>query len=185
MTTEHIKTQVANAQKIYQHYWPSISPPHPCDFVGTYQDVDALDYLHYEGIEFAEGGLFGVSLVWGDALRHHLGLEWCAHDDPRLFYPCLRSPETFPSFSLHPYPAVCEALSRSSPQFGKLTFAFEKVLLDVWLMLGLFDADKEHKLQQEIVALVDFDDEGFMRYGKDALDELKKVWHTTDRRRRV
>ena len=116
MMSEQVRKQILGVQAAYKNFWQSIEPPYACEFTGTYKDVEALDYLHYEGIEFPGDSLFDVSLVWGDALRHHLGLNWYAHDDQRLFYPVPKDQRWMPFFyhSSLPHSQPSDGIRKSS-----------------------------------------------------------------------
>ena len=67
---------VTAAQKAFRDRWESIRPPCSTTFDGTIQDVHALDYMDYEGIDFPLPGLEGSALVCGEVLRRAAGLEW-------------------------------------------------------------------------------------------------------------
>src|ERR671912_792242 len=67
---------VSEAADAFRKLWASIRPPWPHAFDGTVNDVRAIDYLDYEGINFPKCGIEGAALVCGEVLRRAAGLEW-------------------------------------------------------------------------------------------------------------
>jgi hypothetical protein len=67
---------LAHAQQSFRTQWASTEPHFPGPFDGNLADVDALDYLHYEGYEYPECGIEGAGLVCGEVLRKAARLHW-------------------------------------------------------------------------------------------------------------
>lgn len=67
---------VEQAQTAFRDRWESISPPFPAAFNGAIEDVNALDYMEYEGIDFPVPRLECSALVCGEVVRRAADLEW-------------------------------------------------------------------------------------------------------------
>jgi hypothetical protein len=67
---------VRAAADAFRARWESIQPPFPAAFDGSLADIDALDYMRYEGIDFPPGGIESAALVCGEVLRRAADLEW-------------------------------------------------------------------------------------------------------------
>ena len=50
---------VQAARDEFRAHWESIRPIFPCAFDGTGVDIDALDYLDYEGLRYPDSGQAG------------------------------------------------------------------------------------------------------------------------------
>ena len=59
---------VKDAQAAFSERWESIRPPFQARFNGGIDDVRALDYMDYEGIEFPAPGLERAALVCGEVV---------------------------------------------------------------------------------------------------------------------
>src|SRR4051812_15336666 len=68
--------QIESAAAQFRELWTSIRPPFRQGFDYMVKDVLAIDYLHYEGINFPKCGVEGAALVCGEVLRRAAGLEW-------------------------------------------------------------------------------------------------------------
>src|SRR5258705_12572437 len=68
---------VEDACREFRAHWRSFDHmPFNCEFVGTLEDVRALDYLGYEGLGYPASYLSGAALVWGRVLEQQLGMSW-------------------------------------------------------------------------------------------------------------
>ena len=72
---------VRAAQDEFRVYWESIRPLFPCAFEGSGIDVDALDYLDYEGLRYPSCGQAGASLVWGNVIATQMPFRWFFDED--------------------------------------------------------------------------------------------------------
>lgn len=124
-------TQVAavdSACREFREHWRSLEHmPFPCEFLGTLDDVRALDYLDYEGLGYPASYLTGAALVWGRVLQQQLGMSWSSgyngeqvliHDAPGN------------RITVWPFARVLEAKERSLPQFGRYAWLLDRVLRD-------------------------------------------------------
>jgi|GEM_PF-2481999 len=103
-------TAVKNACREFYTHWCSFSnTPFTCEFAGALEDVDALDYLDYEGLHYPVSGLNGAALVWGHVLERQFGMSWSVGDNGELF---LTHGEPGHRIIIWPYARVLEAQGR-------------------------------------------------------------------------
>jgi hypothetical protein len=67
---------VATAQKAFRDRCGSKQLPYSVAFDGSIDDVDVLDYMVYEGIEFPSPALESSAFVCGEVVRRAAALEW-------------------------------------------------------------------------------------------------------------
>jgi hypothetical protein len=121
-------TAVSSACKEFREHWRLLEHmPFPCEFVGTLDDIRALDYLEYEGCGYPASYLTGAALVWGHVLKEQLRMSWSSgyngeqllvHDAPGN------------RITVWPFARVLEAQERSLPQFGRYAWLLDRVLRD-------------------------------------------------------
>jgi hypothetical protein len=118
---------IEQAAAEYRSFWSSFpSMPFPAPFNGGIEDIDALDYLDYEGLGGPPGGIEAAALTWGQVLAHQTGLQWVRCSIGGLW---LRAEDpACGAVSLWPLARVAEIQSRSSPQFDKFEVLTERVL---------------------------------------------------------
>jgi hypothetical protein len=112
----------------YREHWRGFkNMPFACEFAGAIEDVDALDYLDYEGLGYPRSDIDGAALVWGNVLARRLGMNWCMsyHDGLLL---CHESPGN--RITTWPYARVLEVRERSLPQYGRYAWLLDGVMQD-------------------------------------------------------
>lgn len=131
-------TPVTDAQAAFRTTYADAS--YPADFTGTWDDIRAMDYMWYEGIPYPGTGLREASLAWAAALRRIACLQWLVVDRAGDFQLAIGLMDTWPTVIIWPTERLLEAHACSMPQFGKVTWATERALLDL-LALDLDHAD--------------------------------------------
>lgn len=113
-------TDLARANDEFRALWASINPPWKPSFDGSFSDILAIDYLHYEGIGFPHCGMTGATLVTAELVRRAAKLEWVRAYDGELYLA-----DEHPSYVvICPRSRVEEIQLSVTPQFGKFaTFA--------------------------------------------------------------
>lgn len=137
--------------------WAAINPPWPHSFDGTVKDALAIDYLHYEGLEFPKCGIEGAALVCGEVLRRSARLEWvCSHRGNWV----LASPEDMWSqVVISPLARVDEIQFAGTPQFGRFSRFLVRAAIDAFPFVASGAQDDLRQLvvelhgEDEIVAL--------------------------------
>ena len=101
--------------------------PFACGFAGTIEDVNALDYLDYEGLGYPRSDIDGAALVWGNVVARQLGMAWQVsyHEDLLL---TLDSPGK--RITIWPYARVLEVRERSLSQYGRYAWLLDRVMQD-------------------------------------------------------
>ena len=115
---------VLAAQDEFRVYWESIRPLFPCAFEGSGIDVDALDYLDYEGLRYPSCGQAGASLVWGNVIATQMPFRWFFDED--LGSLMLRSQEK--GLTIWPFGRVYES-QRSADAIRQIRRLLEWVIL--------------------------------------------------------
>lgn len=67
---------VLSAVEGFRSHWASYPTLGEGEFAGAFEDIDALDYLNYEGLGYPESGMAGAALVWGNVLATSGGYCW-------------------------------------------------------------------------------------------------------------
>src|SRR5437016_5173752 len=90
--TETHLAPITTALAEFREHWRTFEHmPFSCEFAGTLEDVNALDYLVYEGLGYPRSDIDGAALVWGNVVAKQLGMIWCmsyhgdlllSHDSP-------------------------------------------------------------------------------------------------------
>ena len=123
---------IEEAQNRLQTHWASIPTlPYSPTFEGCLDDIQCLDYLHFEGIPYVNGDdeTDVVGTFWGHVYSQLTGLVWAT--DEEIGLPFLAAPEEqCEGFRLYPTIRVREAIGRSVPQFGKLAWALSAALFE-------------------------------------------------------
>ncbi len=101
--------------------------PFPGEFAGTLDDVESLDYLHYEGLGYPSPDCEDAALVWGSVLAKQLGMVWVAGPRGELL---LMHDAPGSRITIWPYARVLESSQRSGPQFGKFAWLLDCAIRD-------------------------------------------------------
>jgi hypothetical protein len=119
---------LSQAAVAFRETWVSISPPWPAAFDGTPTDVRAIDYLHYEGIDFPKCGLEGAALICGEVLRRAAGLEWIISYRGDWFL--LNSEGSWPGIAICPLARLQELEFSGTPQVGRFALFIARAAFD-------------------------------------------------------
>ncbi len=155
---------VQAARDAFRAHWESIRPIFPCAFDGTGVDIDALDYLDYEGLRYPVSGQAGASLIWGNVIATQMPFNWLFDDD--LGSLVLRSRER--GFTVWPFGRVYESQRSAETQFDKYRRLLEWVILQ---SLGLHLLGDEDRLR--LLALLGGEDSGLAQSVAYALGRLR------------
>ena len=148
----------------FRDHWNSICPIFPCAFEGTAADIDALDYLDYEGLRYPTPGLAGAALVWGNVIATQLPFRWSF--DEEINGLVLRSQNR--GLTIWPYGRVYESQRSAETQFDKYRWLLDWVILQT-LGLDLIDENDRPRL----LGLLATDDSGLVRSVDFALGRLR------------
>jgi hypothetical protein len=165
---QHELQAVRAAQDEFRAHWASIRPIFPCSFEGTIDDIDALDYLDYEGLSYPSSGQVGAALVWGNVVASQLPFRWSFDDE--IGGLILQSHER--ELTIWPFGRVYESQRSAETQFAKYRRLLEWVVLQS-LGLNLLDEDDKPRL----LGLLEDDDSGLassVEYALERLRELRK-----------
>ena len=158
---------IKQAQAEFRESWSRIrQPPFAAEFSGDPQDIDALDFLDYEGIGYPTCGLEGAAIVWGEVLRKAVGLQWVVstRGDFMLANVCV-----YPRMLVWPFARLFELRHRSTPQFGKYGWAMEQVVVEC-LLDGVPDDVKPH-----LFGLISPEYEGYVQQISDREDIVEAL----------
>jgi hypothetical protein len=147
-------------------HWESIRPIFPCAFDGTGVDIDALDYLDYEGLRYPDSGQAGASLIWGNVIATQMPFNWFFDDD--LGSLVLRSRER--GLTVWPFGRVYESQRSAETQFDKYRRLLEWVVLQSLGLHLLQDEDRPRSL-----ALLGGEDSGLAQAVEYALGQLREL----------
>src|SRR6476660_1152832 len=115
--------------------WGSMKFPWHPSMDGTANDIQAIDYLHYEGIGFPPCGIGGATLVAAEVIRRAARIEWVRAHDGELY-----RADADPSYVvICPRSRVEEIQLAGIPQFGR--FAHFAVRAEIDCYGWLADAD--------------------------------------------
>lgn len=132
--------QVTRALEEFRAHWQSFrAMPSPGAFAGGLEDVQALDYLDYEGLRYPSSDLDGAALVWGNVLVQKLGLTWVADYNGNLL---LAHDSPGRRITVWPFARILEVQERSGPQFGKYGWLLNQVIRDLLQNGNLSDGAK-------------------------------------------
>lgn len=136
---------VAQALEEFRAHWQSFrAMPSPGAFAGGLEDIEALDYLDYEGLGYPSSGLDGAALIWGNVLVQNLGLVWVTDYNGNLL---LTQDSPGRHITLWPFARVLEAQERSSPQFDKYSWSLCHALRDL-VQSGNLSESAKHWAQE-------------------------------------
>ena len=164
--TPHELGAVRAAQDEFRAHWESIRPLFPCAFEGTGVDIDALDYLDYEGLPYPNSGQAGASLIWGNVIATQMPFRWSFDED--LGGLVLRSKEG--GLTVWPFGRVYESRRGAETQFDKYRRLLEWVILQ---SLGLHLLGDEDRLR--LLALLGGEDSGLAQSVAYALGRLREL----------
>ena len=124
--TEDGLLRVMLACDSFRRHWAKFrAMPHAPTFEGVPDDIRALDYLIYEGLDYPEGDIEDAALVWGNVLAQQAGFRWvCSYQGDLL----LRWGELDPyvmGAAIWPYGRLLEADAGGVPmaeRFGRMTW---------------------------------------------------------------
>jgi hypothetical protein len=144
-STEDLRA-ISNAQAEFREVWHRMNrPPFDAQFDGSVKDVNAIDYLQYEGFKFPDSGLTGVALICGEVLRIAAGMRWMI--DYRGDW--LLVPEF--GTAINPLSRLLEMECTGIPQFGRCSRFVSRAALE----LLEFTSDSLAPIQQ-LVALDEY-----------------------------
>jgi hypothetical protein len=119
---------VRSALAEFRTHWtvtiPTLHEQVPCPFDGRPEDVDAIDYLDYEGLDYPPCGVAGAALVWGNVLAANGPFPWFVDGQGGLV---LRL-EGIPSIVIWPFGRVWESQNGGFPQDGKYAWLLKSTL---------------------------------------------------------
>ncbi len=166
LATQHELQAVRAAVDEFRAHWASIRPIFPCSFEGTIADIDALDYLDYEGLRYPGSGQAGAALVWGNVVASQLPFRWSFDDE--IGGLILQSRER--ELTIWPFGRVYESQRSAETQFAKYRRLLEWVILQS-LGLDLLDENEKSRL----LGLLEDDDSGLASSLEFALGRLRKL----------
>ena len=155
---------VTSAQAAFRKRWARINPPWPCAFDGAMTDVEAIDYLHYEGLTFPECGVAEAALVCGEVLRRAAGLGWYLGYEDGTWYV---AGDEWPAPVVCPIARIREIEYAGVPQYGRFVWFLCKAGLD---LLPLASPNAAPQLRGLLNAHFDA---GVIRQAEGALAELR------------
>ena len=121
-------SEVQRALAEFRAHWQSFSAMPPIGgFSGTLEDVHALDYLDYEGLQYPPSGFSGAALVWGNVLACQLEMAWVTDSDGHRL---LLHDVPGSRIAVWPFARVLEVQKRSVPQFEKYAWILKGVIRD-------------------------------------------------------
>ncbi len=170
---------IERAAAEFRAHWSRIRPPFPNSFGGDSKDIDALDFLDYEGIGYPACGDEGAALIWGEVLRKAVGLRWVI--SYRGDYMLSSSDEDWPRMLIWPFARLFELQHRSVPQFGKYGWAMEQVVVDFIINGAAED------LKPRLFSLVSPELEGYIQQisdREDVVESLRLLYKRPDRGKR-
>ena len=153
---------------ISAYHWASISPIFACPFEGTIADIDALDYLDYEGLRYPGSGQVGAALVWANVVASQLPFRWSFDDE--IGGLVLQSQKR--GLTIWPFGRVYESQRHAETQFDKYRRLLEWVILQSFA-LNLLDEDDKPRL----LSLLEGENSGLassVEYALERLRELRK-----------
>jgi hypothetical protein len=164
---------VAVALKVYRDRWASLArPPFPAAFDGSMDDVDALDYMNYEGIDVPGGGLEPAAVVCGEVLRRAAGLEWVISYRGDWF---VASDEPLREITICPLARLHEIECGGDRGAGMYTRFVQKAAFDCLLLLA---AEEERRARELIENGGDY-----LEYVERTLEKLRRPSPTARRKK--
>jgi len=158
---------VTRAAEMFRQKWNSICPPRPAAFDGTITDVEAIDYLDYEGIDYSECGFDGTALVCGEVLRRAADLEWVV--SYRGDWLIVSAEDHVPGVAIYPRARLHESECGSGPQIGKHRWFLQQAAFECLLTIG--DPSAEAAL---FSLLINHDDGNYTDRVERALERLHR-----------
>ena len=137
----------------------------PCAFEGTIDDIEALDYLDYEGLGYPASGLAGAALVWGNVVARHLPFVWAFDDD--LAGLVLHDPGR--ALTVWPLGRVFESQRSFETQFDKYRWLLAGVVLQCMPRPPVEDD------RPRLLRFLGKDDAGLIPYLEYALKQMQDV----------
>jgi hypothetical protein len=146
-------------------YWAKMDSPRPASFEGERSDIEALDWLDYEGISLPSSGLEGASLIWGEVIRKALEMKWVVSYRGDLMIASVEEDDPCRKL-IWPFARIFEVQQRRFPQFGKYNWTLQQIVVD---LLTFFSDDEE---ERKLMSLVDPEDRDFLT----RIAEIQKRW---------
>jgi hypothetical protein len=162
-------SSIENTRAAYRAMWAKLKTLPPCAFVGGREDLDALDFIDYEGLDHPEG-LQGAAIIWGGVIAATGALRWAVGDESHFV---LTIDEGWPRTVVCPYSRVAELAHSQNPQYGKYEWAMEEAVL------RLLDQGFSDEIEARLTALLSSDADGFLDRARPLIDRL-----LTDKQRR-
>jgi hypothetical protein len=166
LATQHELQAVRAAVDEFRAHWVSMRPIFPCSFEGTIADIDALDYLDYEGLSYPGSGQAGAALVWGNVVASQLPFRWSFDDEMGGLV--LQSQKR--GLTIWPFGRVYESQRSAETQFDKYRRLLEWVILQS-LGLNLLDENDKSRL----LGLFEGEDSGLVSSVAYAVGRLRKL----------
>lgn len=132
--------ELAAAQSEFRAHWRSFPNIFPCEFAGTLEDINALDYLDYEGLRYPPSYWKGAALIWGNVLVQQLGFSWATGPDGE-FLLTHDAPDN--RITILPYARILEAQERSRPKFGRYAWLLDRAIQECLQFGDLSDVAKK------------------------------------------
>ena len=133
---------VRSAVAEFRAHWSLSRPLWPCEFAGTVADLEALDYLNYEGLGYPNPGFAEVALVWGNVLATTGPFRWFVEDSMGALMLCPELDYEPTQPVVWPYGRVYEKEQLGNFGFGWLTV---QVVAESLAINGL-DSENEARL---------------------------------------
>jgi hypothetical protein len=168
LATPHELDAVRSALDEFRAHWESIGPVFPCSFEGTGADIDALDYLDYEGLKYPSSGQAGAALVWGNVVATQLPFRWFLDDE--LAGLVLRSQSCGLGLTIRPFGRIYESQRSAETQFDKYRWLLESVVLQA---LGLHLVEEQDR--PRLLALLGGEDARVAQSLEYALGRLREL----------
>lgn len=166
--TPHELEAVRAAMDEFRAHWESIRPIFPCSFDGSGVDIDALDYLDYEGLSYPDSGQAGAALVWGNVIATQMPFGWFFDDE--LGSLVLRPRGRERELTIWPFGRVYESQRSAETQFDKYRRLLEWVVLQS-LARGIVGDDDRPSL----LGLLRDEDSGLVRSVEYALGRFREL----------
>ncbi len=154
------------ARAEFRAHWESIRSLFPCAFEGTGDDIDALDYLDYEGLKYPASGFAGAALVWGNVIATQMPFHWFF--DEEICGPVLKPQSGGPT--IWPFARVYEAQRSPETQYNRYRWLMESVVLQYLSRQILEPRDRPR-----LLALLGEDDSGLVRALEYAIGQLREL----------
>lgn len=168
-TSEELQS-IEQSRRAYRALWANLkNVPHRA-FDGSREDIDALDFIDYEGADHPEG-LAGAARIWAGVFVNSGGLQWAVDGASELF---VVDHVDAPRAAIHVRARLAE-IRYSLPQYGKHYWAFEEAVLH------LCSLPVASGIQQKLRSLLDTESDEDFLYS--ARSQINTFFHPANPRR--